>query len=80
MRRHQSRWPAWLALVFAILGGIYSFLGLAMVSSLQPAHYRRTAWIYLGALATMIILGLGAIARLVRAYRRPQQARDDGTP
>jgi hypothetical protein len=83
MRSHQSRWPAWLVLAVAVLGGTYSFLGLAMLSSLYSARahsqYRTAAWIYLGVLAVMILLGLGAITLLIRAYRKRQQPRDDGT-
>ena len=77
MRPQRSRWLAWLSLAFAVLGGTFSFLGLAMVSSLS--QNRTAALIYSGTLVVMILLGLGALLLLVRAYRRPRIG-DDRNP
>jgi heme A synthase len=68
MRPPRSRWSAWLALALGVLGGTYSALGLAMVSSFSQS--RTAAWIYLGALFLTILLALAAVVFLVRARRR----------
>ena len=77
----RSTWPAWLALAVAVLGGTYSLMGLAMVSSLYDARahsrYVTAAWIYTSALAAMALLGLGAVVFLVRAKRRSATLREE---
>jgi hypothetical protein len=80
MRGPGSRWPAWLILAFAVLAGVYSFLGIAMVGSLYGAQphpqYRTAAYIYLGALIVAGLVAAGAIVWLVRAPRRTRPARN----
>ena len=84
MRARRSTWPAWLALAIGVLGGTFSFLGLAMVSSFYVARphpqYRTAAWIYSGALAVTTLLALGAVAFLVRAYWKARPRRDGTIP
>ena len=80
MRGPRSRWPAWLVLAFALVAGVYSFLGIAMVGSLYGARpqtqYRTAAYIYLGVLIVTILVAIGAVVWLVRSARRARPARD----
>jgi hypothetical protein len=51
-----------------MLGGAYSVLGLAMVSSLT--QNRTAARIYLGAFALSTLVTIAAFSSLIRARRR----------
>lgn len=80
----RSRWPAWLILAFAVLAGVYSFLGIAMVGSLygarSHAQYRTAAYIYLAVLIVALLVAAGAVVWLVRAARRARPARNASVP
>ena len=84
MRPQRSTWPAWLALALGVLGGIFSLMGLAMVSSFYVARphpqYRTAAWIYSGALALTTLLALSAVIFLIRVYWKRRTPRDETIP